>query len=711
MRPRRKHLFVLGCITVALFIPGGAVWFAAPYYADDPMNELAKQTPVRTWYDRNGKILWHERTFDAQWRFPVPLSKISPNVIRVILSAEDASFYEHSGVDYSAVCRAAWQNVAFVRRVSGASTISMQLAGMTLPGKHGFKRKFIQAVKARKLEMRHSKEEILTEYLNRVPFGGKIYGIEAAAQYYLGMSAEKLNLAEAALLCGLPQKPNKLRPDRNLSGAKERQRIVLKLLTRHGEITPDEAKRILTEEPLRFRDFRYRAAFELAASPGELFHALSAANEQTETTLDRELHFQILSFLRAQKEQLCDVQDGAALLLDNRSGKVLCYIGTLNFSCKSGGEVDVIRSIRGAGSSLKPFIYAEAINGGWLVEATKIPDAPVRYGDYSPGNYDGRFHGLVSAGYALSNSLNTPAVRLVALLGESRVREAFNRSGLSRFRKNERIAAGLSLALGSDGYSLWDITRAYSMLANGGKLFSFSLNRNEAPVIPENVVFPKEVCLMVCSMLRERPLGYSGLDVAWKTGTSNNNCDAWCFAFTPDYTLGVWFGNKDGKRSPDLIGAKAALPVASEIFELLYKNKPFPQWPDEFRLLELRELCAESGLTPGAFCKRKIRQTAIPRLSLASCRMCSPHQKNTLKILSPAPKSYRTAPGKSSVVLNLRTDRREVVWFLNGRRIDGNPNEYEFAANARYILRAVHEPSGHDAPPVVAEVVFSVTGT
>ena len=708
---RARLLRIAFVLCVFLLVSGWAVWIVSPYCVDDPMAALARQTPVRTWRDRNGYVLWHERTYDSQWRFPVPLSRISPHAVRVILAAEDASFYDHSGVDYAAVCRALRQNILSGRRISGASTISMQLAGMALPpGRHDLKRKFLQAAMARKMEMHHPKAEILEEYLNRIPFGGKLCGIEAAAQYYFGLSAEKLNPAESAFLCGLPQRPNYFRPDRHLARAKERQRIVLKLLTRRGKLSQEEAARILHREPLRLRDFRCRASFENAASPGGFRHALTFSGARPgRTTLDRELHFKVLALLREQRARLAGVRDFAALLIDNRSGGVLVYIGTPDFAAKPDGEVDSVRAVRSAGSSLKPFIYAEAICGGLIVSATKLPDAPVRYGSYAPGNYDGRFYGRVSAGFALAQSLNTPAVRLVARLGEKRVIGTFERIGLPIRGSGKNSSPGLSLALGTGGHTLWDITRAYAMLARGGISLQPSLTEGGSGNGTERC-FPPEVCLMVAEMLRERPFGHGGPDAAWKTGTSNNNCDAWCFAFTPDYTLGVWFGNKDGRRSPGLTGASAALPAACGIFELLYRNGTSPRWPDAGKMLEVRSLCAESGLTPGAFCRRLSREFVLPGLPLAACSCCAPEKRPPLAILSPAAKQYRVPPGGKTVRLKLLTDGGNVSWFLNGRPVGDDLAEYEFTPGVRYTLWALERTNDPLTPPRSAEVTFSVAG-
>ena len=236
---------------ITLILAGIGLWIAwvrAPHLVEDPLLGLQKRTPTRTWLDREGRVLWLERTYDYEWRFPVTLEEVSEPVIRVMLAAEDSGFYQHSGVDYKAALRACFQNLFAGRVISGASTLSMQLAGMTLPmEKRDWSRKWHQAALARKMEMLHSKEEILTEYLNRIPFGGKIYGIEAAARYYFGLKASELNWTEASFLCGIPQKPNRFRPDRYYDAARERQRIILQMLVRRGFFSEQEAKRILRE--------------------------------------------------------------------------------------------------------------------------------------------------------------------------------------------------------------------------------------------------------------------------------------------------------------------------------------------------------------------------------------------------------------------------------------------------------------------------------
>ena len=460
-----------------------AVWLAAPYFVEDPMIRLRQITPSHTYLDRNGKPVFYETTYDYEWRFPVTLDDIAPCAVSVMLSAEDYAFYEHGGVDYFAILRALWQDIRNMKIVSGASTISMQVAGFALPDhKPSFARKFKQAAMARRLEQLHPKEEILTEYLNRIPCGGKIYGIEAASRYYFGLHASQLNQAEAALLCGIPQKPNRYNPKYYPEAAKKRQKIVLDLLVHHELITADEAARLYESEPLRYRDFAQPSDFEFKSLPDEMIHAVRRARaeknlagwsdtqgEPVICSIDADFQRDVQAILKRRRDSLPGVRDAAAVVLDNASGEVLVFLGTLDFGDPMHGQFNAANAVRSAGSALKPFLYAEAVEGGLITADTRLLDAPVRFGAYAPGNFDGSFRGPVKASYALAHSLNTPAVRLAALLGESRMIELAGRLNiLSPGRR--RGDYGLSMALGSAGHTLLDLTNAYRALATGGRL-------------------------------------------------------------------------------------------------------------------------------------------------------------------------------------------------------------------------------------------------
>lgn len=603
----------------------------APYCVEDPLPLLYARAEARIYRDVRGEPLYAHSGYDAQWRFDVSLDAISAEAIQATLVAEDANFYHHSGVDYRAIVRAFFQNLTAGRIVSGASTISMQVASLAVGRRRSLWGKFLQAARARKMERLHSKEEILTAYLNHAPYGGKITGIEAAAQYYFNTSAKDLTLAESTLLCGIPQRPNKLRLDRHFTAARERQRRLLQMLVRKGVIlTQKEADEIFLFADVRCRDYQQPAVFQQLAKRTENYHALLA-----NYPIRSDWQAAVLALLRQQCQQLVDVEDGACVVLDRRHPeKPVLYIGTLDFHHPRHGQVDAARAQRSAGSILKPFFYAAAIQGGRLAPDTQLLDAPLHYQGYTPTNYEATFRGWVSAQEALADSLNTPVIRLLEALGEDQIKAIFKRLELPLGK-----ATGLTLALGTGGVSLHQLVSAYHSL---------------------DTVFSPETASLIASMLR-RPLPRTTLDIAWKTGTANNNTDAWCVGWTPDYVVGVWFGNKEGYRSEALVGVTAAAPIVGEVFNLLYHRAQKPFWD---LLVSTETLCKHSGLRASIDCKALMQGYVHPKIPLL---VCSSHQGTASGplILSPLATNYRGP----LVTLPLLSSSEETRWFLNGQPV------------------------------------------
>ena len=725
MRSRFHRLFNRKAVRIAaaaFLVPAAialAVWLAAPYFIPDPMIRLRQITPAHTYLDRNGQPLFYETTYDYEWRFPVALEEIAPCAVSVMLSAEDYAFYEHGGVDYSAILRALWQDVRNLKIISGASTITMQLAGFALADhRPSLVRKFKQAAMARRLEQLYTKDEILTEYLNRIPCGGKVYGIEAAARFYFGLHASQLNMAEAALLCGVPQKPNRYNPKFYPEAAKKRQKIVLNLLVHHKLITEDEAKKLYDSEPLRYRDFTQPADFEFKSVPDESIHAVRRARaEKTEAgwsltqgeavlcSIDEEFQRDVQTILKRRRDALPGVRDAAAVVLDNASGEALVFLGTLDFEAPGDGQFNAASAIRSAGSTLKPFLYAEAVEGGLIAADTRILDAPVRYGSYAPGNFDGSFRGPVKASYALAHSLNTPAIRLAAMLGESRMTELAGRLNiLSPFRREEDY--GLSMALGSAGHTLLGLTNAYRVLATDGVLrpVSFRHTSERSPAKKARRIFSGGTCQMLMNMLTSLPLaGFEGT-AAWKTGTSNGLRDAWCFACTETLTVGVWFGNKDGAPSDALVGGSAAAPAAGEILSIAasrYKLTPYRSaWPSESRL-ESVEICAGSGLSASPHCERVETAQKPVGIPLRQCTNCSAAGETSFRIVSPAPTVYVAEDG-AQVQLDLDAGPG-VQWFADGVFLGEVAEKQSFTPGTHRVDAVRTSDSAFDT------VVFTVT--
>lgn len=708
----RRILFFSGlAVLSAAGIGVSAFWgllYLLPYFEPDPMEELRLQTPARIWTDEHGKWLHVRRTYEAQWRFEVELGKISPAAIHTMLAVEDHHFYRHNGVDPAAAFRAFRQNLMHGRIISGASTISMQLAGMTQSGpRRSLKRKIRQILKARRLEQLYSKDRILQEYFNRLPFGGKIYGIEAAALYYFGQHAADLNRSEAALLCGLPQRPNAYRPDRFPAQALKRRDRVLKQMERRQLITAGERHHIRKKEPLRFRAYTISAVFQqLENSPDRMYFDLAAREAGKDQFIipcayQGELARLLRQTLTEQCRTLAGVEDAAGVLIENTTGAVIALTGSIASSDTRNSQVNAATAIRSAGSSLKPFLYAEAISGGMITADTVLKDLPVRYGSYAPGNYDGTFRGEVRAGEALADSLNTPAVRLAEELGVERIYVLFRK--LHLLQPDHRQEDGLSLVLGTAGHTLLDLTAAYRVFSRKGKWTppTFLVRPNPQEEIP---VFTDGTGQMIARMLKRPMPGTSGSPVfAWKTGTSNGNHDAWCFAFTPEYTLGVWFGNKDGHAAAALVGTEAAAPAAGMIMEWLRHSagiRKQADFPDTFRY-DL--LCAKSGLRATPSCQDTFPGYSLRLAPLRPCRSCQRGQLSSIRILNPAPETYISP--EEHLILPLRADSRTPPhWFLNGRYLGKfQQKKLPFPAG-HHRLRAVSE----SADETTAEVAFSV---
>ena len=698
---RKRLRTAVGILVLCGIIPA-VFWYVAPYFTEDPMPRIMEQTPARVYHDCRGNRIYAERTYDCQWRFEIPLNELPPHVLTTLLAVEDRKFYRHGGVNYMAGLRALFQNLTGGRIISGASTITMQLAAMAEPDrKRTLSRKFMQILRARKLEHLYSKERILTEYINRIPFGGKIYGFEAAANYYFGLPASKLNLAEASLLCGLPQKPNRFRPDRSFANARSRQRLVLQALVHHNILDAGEAKRIYDSEPLRLRDFTRPSPFRQLSQAPYIHYCREALREAgggsvIHTALDPELERMVRNVLVRRRDSLEGVHDAAAVLIDNATGEIRVMIGTLDFHDPRGGQVNAALASRSAGSALKPFLYAEAAGGGILIAETVLDDSPLRYGDYAPGNYDASYMGRVSASTALSHSLNTPVIRLLARLGTERVNTLFRRLHLPPGKSD----TGLPFALGTVGYDLLSLTAAYTVFPCGGKFRNPGFLLRGAHAEPEAQVFPPGAAFMVAEILRQLPLPDSVIKgVAWKTGTSNGNHDAWCFAFTEDYTLGVWFGNKDGTPSPALVGVTAAAPAAAQILNALYRFRKPPGNGKRDRYLELIRLCGDCGLAVSPACEHLIQGYAVRGVPLEVCSGCR-SKKPAVKIISPLPGNYLAE--RKSLRMKLSSENgRKLHWYLDGKYLG------EFSERHLEIGKGSHTLQARRGD-ATSSVIFSV---
>ena len=583
---------------VAFAVSTSMVAAALVVFLPSPVPKLEAMRTATTVLDGQGRVLRTFRGASDEQSIYVTLGDICPQVVDATIAVEDRRFRQHMGVDPIAVLRAAFRNVWRGRVVSGASTITMQLARLMEPKRRTLKSKAIEAFRALQLEWALTKDQVLEYYLNFAPYGGNVIGIEAAARRYFGKGAGELTLAEAALLAGLPQAPSRLRPDRWPERAQRRRDIVLREMWRKGHISRQQLDGLLrtpvsiTTRPLPFR----------APHFARLVRARAGRYGTLRTTLDGTVQ-------SMAKHELSDgvarlrrrgVTNGSVVVIDNSSGAVAAMVGSVDFfSDEDQGQVNGATAPRSPGSALKPFTYALAFDRGVCTPDTVLADVPCQFDGYSPENFDQRFHGPVAAADALARSLNVPAVRLLHAVGAHRLEKLLGQLGIDTLRRTGR-SSGLALTLGACEVTLLDLTNAFACLARLGLYRPYKLLDGEKHR-PTRSLSPEACYLVADALLHTRPAGSDGPAVAPKTGTSYGHRDAWAVGYNPDWTIGVWLGNFSGRPARPLVGISAAAPIVYRIFDKLYGRGGSPWYAQPASVGE-RTVCTRSGMPAGSDC-------------------------------------------------------------------------------------------------------------
>jgi penicillin-binding protein 1C len=613
-------------ISLALLFITGVLFRYTPYLF--PIRE----SDIRTekfhsvkFYDRHGNPLQEVLSQNSMRSVHVPLKNISPYFINAIIAAEDKNFYRHGGVDYQAILRAIWQNLRSREIVSGASTITLQLARLLHPQDRIFFNKVKEAYLAFRLEAGMEKNAILENYINRLPMGGNLYGVESAAKAYFGISASDLTLAQATFLASIPNSPNRLNPYHNLREIKNRQRFVLDQMAGLGKIKAKRIAGVLKEDVL------LKPQDDSFLAPHFVFHLMENLPDSVQsirTTIDREWQTLIGEQMRTIINYLKNrhVTNASALLLDNTTGEILAYVGSADFfNTDIEGQNDGIQALRQPGSTLKPFLYLLAMENRFN-PTTLISDIPTHYrmptGIYSPQNYSEEFHGPVRLREALANSLNVPAVRTLAKIGTV---EFLNRLGKYGFKSLDRNAEyyGIGLALGGGEVTLYELTRAYSCLARLGQFYSLTevLDVNDKTIHPQQInrqISTPQLNYLIADILndnfaRTSEFGFNSIlnlpfPCSVKTGTSFHFCDNWTVGFTRDYTLGIWVGNFDHSPMLRVSGVSGAGPLFANIMSSLYRYRDYPEsLPRPDSLVTVR-ICPLSGKKPGAACPAVVEE-------------------------------------------------------------------------------------------------------
>ncbi len=678
---------------------GLAVWFGLVNFCASPSIQAYDsfesvkqryQTSEGVLLDRNNLPIHEGRINQKSRRLSwVALERVSPTVVKNLIQIEDKRFYEHSGIDYRALGASLYSAVRYRRPVRGASTITMQLAGLLdkdlRPGnsvRRSVWKKVKQAWKAREIEKRWTKDQILEAYLNLVTFKGEIQGLSAASWSFYDKGTMGLDDEEAYILILSIRSPNS---------------PIEKVIERGcGLLSAFEKSYSCRELQSVVDNNQYRIRQGTSLAP-HVFRMLVKKPEAVRSTLDAGVQKFALQSLQQQLQVLQgkNVRDRALSVIEKKTGNVLAYVGN-GGDFSSARYVDGIRALRQAGSTLKPFIYEQAIEKKYITAQTTIEDSPldlfVGRGVYHPSNYDKTFHGLVSARNALSSSMNVPAVKVLMLVGVEPAVGRLRELGLSHLEYGEFY--GPSLALGSADITLWELANAYRTLANQGRYSELRfLPAKDEPVF-RNVMQPQSAYI-VSQILSDRasrattfglenPLAGSSW-MAVKTGTSKDMRDNWCVGYSDRYTVGVWVGNFQGDPMWDVSGVTGAAPLWADVMNYLHRNDPsqMPALPSGVVQKEIldhgskRDEYFLAGTEPRGKTFAMRDETHQPRITY-------PVTGLTIALDPDIPRKYER------VLFEAQNADQKLFWVLNGKRIGSGKNSFSWMPQSgRYLLALV----------------------
>lgn len=607
---RRAAIFVAGAFVLFLLI--------------DMLFPVDTEVPFSTVLQaRDSTVLYTWLAKDEQWRMRARLDEISPELKRAIVYKEDKRFYKHFGVDPLAVGRAAVNNVFHLRRTSGASTITMQVARMLDPKPRNILSKVLEMFCALQLEWHYSKEEILQLYLNLVPYGSNIQGVKAAALLYFNKMPNHLSLAEITALSIIPNRPN------SLVIGRDNKRIVAqrnKWLRRFKEdkVFADGIIDDALREPLEAN--RHAAPHKVPQFAWRMKKRYAGAAE-INSSLDHKMQQkaeQVVGNYMASLK-LRNINNASVLIVNNETHEVVTYIGSSEFEDYFHfGQVDGVRALRSPGSALKPLLYGLCFDKGIVTPKTVIADIPINIQGYTPENYDRTYRGNVTVDFALSHSLNIPAVRLLDQEGKGAFFSTLADAGFASVGKH-RKNLGLSVVLGGCAVTLEELTSLYATFANEGQCYPlrYAVTDSVKPKGKGLRLLSPSASYMLTRVLTElqRPDLPNGYDqaislprIAWKTGTSYGRKDAWSIGYNKQFTVGVWIGNFSGMGVPDLSGASTATPLLFQVFNAIDRNAG-DEWLAAPEQLAFRLVCAETGKVPNDFCHNQVMDHYIPGVS------------------------------------------------------------------------------------------------
>ncbi len=708
--------------------------------------------------DRNGELLREVLSHDYKTSVWVSIGDISPSMIKATILREDKRFLSHHGVDFFALIRACFLNIARGKIVSGGSTITMQVAKMCLDLKNrNVLSKILEIIFALKMELHLTKSRIMEIYLNRAPYGNQTYGVEAAARFYFRKSAGHLSYGESCMLAVIPRAPALMNPYISIGGVDvARKRLLNDLIEQH--LIDAETHAIASREKINLVDRRIN--FEAPHFVDYVVARLSArrmnAATKIVTTIDLRLQDELEKMLSTTLRSLHGYRanQGAVMVASVRTGEILAMVGSKDYFDAKEGQVNGCISPRQPGSSIKPFLYALALSSGMsLVDF--LPDTVIEFRlhdgtNFVPRNYGQKYHGPTRMREALASSFNVPAVYLIEEIGIERFHTLLKQL---RFQSLDKDAQhyGLSLSLGAGEATLSELVNAYRALALGGCIgelnyFRRAYSRGDKAIVPDtNIqerVFSPEVAYLVNDVLSDNVGRFKAFGTdsplnlpfvcAVKTGTSKDYRDNWCIGYTTDYVVGVWVGNFSGAPMQGVSGISGAAPLFRDIMIELHRN----DYPTAFRrptTLEKKHICLHTGALARTTCHNQIEELFLPGTSpVDSCRgaeqdrwMVTMHRRNgvtahepsrALTILNPGEGDvFRIDPQVSIESQNIRfriatVDSTESVkLILDGRAITIEQYPFEYLwqpTRGEHILEAIAEEGDNESNDQVAFTVY-----
>jgi len=577
--------------------------------------------------DSKGEVINAYLTRDQKWRMKTELDEISPLLRKTIIAKEDKYFYSHPGINAVAIVKAFLKNVFRMKTVSGASTITMQVARALEHRKRNIGSKIIETFRAFQLELKYSKSEILQMYLNLVPYGGNIEGVKSASILYFNKNPDHLSLAEITSLSIIPNRPSSLVIGKNNNLIVRERNKWLKRFAEEKVFTHKEIEDALAEPLLASRGtvphYLPHLSYKLKMR-GDIVRTNIIMNTQVKTEKLVEDYVRTL--------RLKNIRNAAVVVINNKTHKVISYVGSSDFhDTTDGGQVNGAAAVREPGSTLKPLLYGLCIDEGLETPKMVVTDVSVNYAGYSPENYDKKFNGYVTVEYALEHSLNIPAVKSLGLLGKDKLIQKLASCDFKQIKKDQN-KLGLSMILGGCGATLEELTGLFSAFANDGIYITPSYTRNDTTPVRKKIISAAANYMITDILSRvnrpDFPLNWQATEhmpkIAWKTGTSYGRRDAWSIGYNKNYTIGVWVGNFSGIGAADLSGANVATPLLFKIFNTIDYDSD-AEWFDLPDDCEQRKVCSETGLLPTDHCTNIVMDYFIPMIS--STKQCDNWQE------------------------------------------------------------------------------------